>query len=142
MKRWGKQNPIRFDEKELNTDLGEDNFIFVGSSNDMFAEGVPKEWIEKTIAHCYKYEKNKYLFQTKNPKEFWRWCFPAGTVLGTTIESNRDYKISDAPKIKERIDGIIGAKKMGAETIKPNSHKSRHKLNQNLKTHNKCYIGK
>jgi DNA repair photolyase len=27
MKRWGKQKPVRFDKKELKTDLGKDNFI-------------------------------------------------------------------------------------------------------------------
>ena len=32
MKQWGQLNPVRFDEKELNTDLGSGNFIFVGSS--------------------------------------------------------------------------------------------------------------
>ena len=28
MKRWGKQPPVHFDEKELKTDLGKNNFIF------------------------------------------------------------------------------------------------------------------
>lgn len=54
MKRWGKLKPTRFDEKELKTDLGKDNFIFVGSSCDMFAEKIPNEWIEKTLEHCQK----------------------------------------------------------------------------------------
>jgi hypothetical protein len=35
MKRWGKLKPARFDQKELKTDLGSNNFIFVGSSCDM-----------------------------------------------------------------------------------------------------------
>lgn len=38
MKRWGNLRPARFDEKELNTDLGSGNFIFVGSSCDMWSE--------------------------------------------------------------------------------------------------------
>ena len=46
VKRWGRQNPIRFDESELKTDLGEGNFIFVGSSCDMFADTIPEQWIE------------------------------------------------------------------------------------------------
>ena len=40
MKRWGKLNPVRFDEKELKTDLGKNNFIFVGSEDLM-----KQEWI-------------------------------------------------------------------------------------------------
>jgi molybdopterin converting factor small subunit len=36
-----------FDEKELKTDLGKGNFIFVGSSCDMWAQNIPEEWIEK-----------------------------------------------------------------------------------------------
>ena len=28
MKRWGKQSSLHFDEKELKTDLGKNNFIF------------------------------------------------------------------------------------------------------------------
>lgn len=49
MKRWGKLNPVRFDEKELKTDLGNENFIFVGSSNDMFADNMCSGWVLKTL---------------------------------------------------------------------------------------------
>ena len=38
MKRWGKQRDPYFDRRELKTDLGEGNFIFVGSSCDIFAD--------------------------------------------------------------------------------------------------------
>lgn len=93
MKRYGKQKPIRFDEKELRTDLGKDNFIFVGSSCDMFAENIPSEWIIRTINHCAKFD-NTYLFQSKNPHDFtstgvWRLDKYA---LCTTIETNKFYK--------------------------------------------------
>ena len=90
VKKWGALPKIRFDEKELKTDLGKDNFIFVGSSNDMFAKEIPRKWIEKTINHCNQFD-NKYLFQSKNPFEFLFYKFPLKTVLGTTIESNRNY---------------------------------------------------
>ena len=68
MKRWGALRPVRFDTKELKTDLGTGNFIFVGSSCDMFAEDIPDKWITLTLQHCEKFGGNKYLFQTKNPK--------------------------------------------------------------------------
>lgn len=94
MKRWGKLNPVRFDEKELKTDLESGNFIFVGSSCDMFAENIPDEWILKTLHHCQNYD-NKYLFQTKNPDrilDYINACVITDkSVLCTTIESNREY---------------------------------------------------
>jgi hypothetical protein len=93
MKRWGKLNPIRFDEKELKTDLGKGNFIFVGSSNDMFSDGLQHDWICKTLAHIRKYPDNKYFFQTKNVENFsyYMSLIPCDSVLCTTVETNRHY---------------------------------------------------
>lgn len=98
------QKKMRLDEQELETDLGRGNFIFVGSSIDMFADKVPSEWIEKVLEHCCAYD-NKYLFQSKNPHRFKEFLddFPSDTVLGTTIETNRYYKgLSKAPVVAER----------------------------------------
>ena len=93
MRRWGKQNPIRFDRKELNTDLGSGNFIFVGSSCDMFARSVPVEWIVKTLTRCEHHTSNRYLFQSKDPYRI--GIFPQvkelDSVICTTIETNRIY---------------------------------------------------
>ena len=88
MKRWGKLNPVRFDKKELKTNLGKNNFIFVGSSCDMFANEIPDSWIYQTIVHCNKHPENKYLFQTKNPARFKTLNFPDNSILCVTIESN------------------------------------------------------
>ena len=90
MKRYGNQKPVRFDNKELNTDLGQDNFIFVGSSCDMFAQNIPNEWIVKTLKHCGEYSLNKYLFQTKNPKNIRRILSYESHVC-VTLETNRWY---------------------------------------------------
>jgi len=96
MKRWGKQKPIRFDESELKTDLGEGNFIFVGSSCDMWADSIPEDWVLNTIDHIEKYPYNTYLFQSKNPERMFkgRWMFKPtiNFMFGTTIETNRYYK--------------------------------------------------
>ena len=96
MKRF-PQSELHFDEKELKTDLGEGNFIFVGSSCDMFAQKISPFWISKVLDHCKKYPKNKYLFQTKNPIRLMSHIddFPENSMLGTTIETNRDYPIYD-----------------------------------------------
>lgn len=88
MKRFNNQKPVRFDETELKTNLGIGNFIFVGSSCDMWAKDIPIEWIQKTLDYC-KYFDNKYLFQSKNPAMFYNCSFPQNTILATTIETNR-----------------------------------------------------
>lgn len=100
MKGWGEQKPIKLHEKELKTDMGENNFIFVGSSTDMFASNVPDQWIRRVLEHCNKYPKNKYLFQTKNPQKFLKYedLFPKKTMLCVTLESDISHKeMNNAP---------------------------------------------
>jgi DNA repair photolyase len=104
MKRF-PQKDLRLDEKELKRNLGQGNFIFVGSSTDMWSPNVPGGWIADVLYHIYQSsDNNKYLFQSKNPQRFikaYDWLKP-NFVLGTTIESNRDHGISHAPKISDR----------------------------------------
>lgn len=116
MKRWGELKPTRLDEKELKTDLGKDNFIFVGSSCDMFANDIPLEWIDQTLKHCRKYYANNYLFQSKNPARFFDFSYPENTVFCTTIETNRWYldHMVKAPLPSERafrFSGLVGFSK-------------------------------
>ncbi len=98
------QKEVRLDKTEFKTDLGEDNFIFVGSSCDVFADAIPKEWIFETLAHCVRYGKNKYLFQSKNPQRIYelRNYIPHNSIIGTTIETNRGYpEIMNTPTTPE-----------------------------------------
>ena len=98
-------NPVRLDEKEFNIDLGNGNTIFIGSSCDMWANKIPNEWIRKTLEHCNKFN-NIYLFQSKNPHRFLRAEFlrliPLDTILGTTIETNRDFNNDSVPNQSQR----------------------------------------
>jgi len=106
MKRWGELKPVRFDEKELKTDLGSDKFIFIGSSTDMFASDIPDEWIQKTIDYCESFD-NQYLLQTKYPERFHKFKFSKKFVLGTTIETNRTYEeMGNTPLPLERAYAI------------------------------------
>ena len=118
MKRWGKLNPARFDEKELKTNLGTGNFIFVGSSNDLFSNEIPSDWIKKTLKYCSEFE-NSYLFQTKNPKrllEFYS-LLPKNTVVCTTIETNRYYpEMGKTPPITERFGAMNDLHLLGIKT--------------------------
>ena len=94
MKKWGEQPELHFDEKEMRADLGSGNFIFVGSSCDMFAEDIPEEWILKTLSHMQKFD-NKYLLQTKNPQRICDYLdacvITDKCTVCTTIESDFIY---------------------------------------------------
>jgi DNA repair photolyase len=94
-KRFNKpQSPVRFDESELKTNLGSFNTIFVGSSNDLFAESIPDIWIVKTLNRCQKYSENEYMFQTKNPQrilDFTEYDIIQNSVVCTTLESDIFY---------------------------------------------------
>jgi protein gp37 len=102
MKVW-KQKPLRLVEKELVDDLGNNNVIFVGSSTDMFAVDVPKDWISRVLARCRAY-KNTYLFQSKNPRRFdeFKSEFPKDSIFGTTLESNINHGVSVAQDVSAR----------------------------------------
>ena len=100
VKKFGELNPLHIDEKEMKTDLGEGNFIFVCDTVDLFAEDVPREWIDRILNKMREYPKNKYLLQSKNPARFldFHTKFSKDVVLGTTIETNRtEYGESNAP---------------------------------------------
>jgi DNA repair photolyase len=121
MKKWGEQPELHFDEKELKIDLGKDNFIFVGSSCDLFADAIPEKWVVDTLSHCNKFD-NKYLFQSKNPERIitMRHHLPDydHVILGTTIESNRTFKgMCKAPTPIKRAKEIVRAQFFGYKTM-------------------------
>ncbi len=93
------QGELRFDEKCMKDDLGQDNVIFVGSSTDMFAYDIKDEWILKVLEHCRDYPRNRYLFQSKNPEKFIYFFnyFPLDTIFGTTLESDIEHNVGNAP---------------------------------------------
>ncbi len=107
MKRFGNQNAFRFDRLEMDTDLDEGNIIFVGSSNDMFANCIPSDWIQATIDHCCKFY-NLYLFQSKNPKRMLHFKLPSDSNICTTIETNRHYLdiMANSPTPQERANAM------------------------------------
>lgn len=117
MKGFVKGEP-RFIEKEMDTDLGAGNFIFVGSSIDMFTNEILFRWIEQTIDHCDRF-LNTYLFQSKNPANMLDWDYPIKTILGTTLETNRETP-SIAPLTIERYEAMAaydGRKMVSIEPI-------------------------
>ena len=107
-----KLKPLRLDQKDLRTNLGENNFIFLGSSTDMWARNVPDEWIEAVLERCVEYNTNQYLFQTKNPGRMLTGDFDLvrrfqyNATIGTTIETDEMEGISNAPDIYQRASAI------------------------------------
>jgi len=103
---WGNWGEMRFNERAFKTNLGSGKVWFIGSSCDMFADKISREWIIESIKHLQKYPKNTYLLQSKNPKRFLEFVYPnLNVILGTTIETDKDeliLKYSDAPLVKHR----------------------------------------
>lgn len=119
---------LRLNEKSIKDNLGKGNFIFIGSSCDMFADAVPDDWIFKVLDYIKKFPDNKYLFQTKNVRKLCNFVeyLPKGSVIGTTIETNRHYPeiMNASPKIEERVEylELLSQKAYGFEimiTIEP-----------------------
>jgi DNA repair photolyase len=114
------QPELHLASKELNTDLGTDKFIFVGSSTDMWLGH--DVWIIATLRHCRDNPSNRYLFQSKAPARFGQFTefMPPHYVLGTTIETNRDYHLSQAPAPRDRMlsmSHLPGSKMVSIEPI-------------------------
>lgn len=103
-KRFNKiQSDVKLDEKELTKNLGKGNFIFVGSSCDMWADDIPEEWIDKTIIQLQKFD-NKYFFQSKDPLRFQNYEMDKRFSFCTTLETNRFYPeiMGKSPKPEDR----------------------------------------
>lgn len=102
------QPELHFAENELNTKLGQGNFIFVGSSTDAWCADSHTDWILQTLRHCGQFA-NRYLFQSKNPARFMLFIpsLPLDTILGTTIETDTPHSFSKAPSPLDRLEAMI-----------------------------------
>ncbi len=100
-----------FDPTFHASDLARANFkptdvVFVVDMGDLFSDGVPDEWIEAVLSRARQVPA-RYLFLTKNPSRYEKFLelLPSGSILGATIETNRDditRSISRAPPPSQR----------------------------------------
>jgi DNA repair photolyase len=109
-RRYGtKQSPLHLDEKELRTNLGIGNFIFVCSGCDLFHPDVPTQWIERIVDYAKIFD-NRYLWHTKNPQRYlnWREYFGKSDVLCVTIETNFHIPeiMGNAPPPERRANSV------------------------------------
>jgi len=112
--------PIRLKEKEFAVKYGTGKTIFIENCNDLFADGVPLEWIKRITAHCRTWPDNEYVFQTKNPA---RVCwfsdvhFPPKVSFGVTVETNRENDLGSAPPRFARLRIMIRLRDMFPTTF-------------------------
>jgi len=100
---------IKLIDSSIDVDYGKDKIIFIDHMNDLFAHGVHDSTVFIVLSHCLKYPLNKYVFQTKNPVRYYncRDLFPSNSILGTTIETNRNYPcMGETPSVFQRIMGM------------------------------------
>ncbi len=122
-KRFPKQLPysgaLRLKEKEFAVNYGTGKTIFVENCNDIGAIQVPFRYQERIFNHCCEYPENTYVFQSKNPRVFLAHfgSLPPKSLIGTTIETNRETNLGKAPYRSYRFNTITRAKAVGAKTF-------------------------
>lgn len=95
------------DERELKREFKPGGVVFVSDMGDIFSPGVEDEWIERVIEHVSRFPQTYFLFLTKNPFRYHEFSFPSNSILGATIETNRDMKeVSRAPPPSERYEAM------------------------------------
>lgn len=95
-------------EKELSKRFYR-QYVFVSDMGDLFGEWVPEEWITRVIDAIKESPSSNFLFLTKNPGKYLKYVklYPENLVLGATIETNRNYPVSEAPTPAERYKAIM-----------------------------------
>jgi len=112
------QGPVRLLDNEFTVDYGVNRTIFIEHMNDMLAKEVPESWVVRILEHCAQYPENKYVFQSKNPGRASRLNLPAGSMFGTTIETNREIAgVSQAPIPWDRAVDIKLLRRQGLRTF-------------------------
>jgi len=115
-KQYPKLNePLHFNRSYLKDNLGENNYIFIGSSTDIFCKQVENDWLLHTFAKAIGYN-NKYLLQTKNPIRYLKHLddfIPSKFVFSTTIETNYFFPkiMNNCPAPYKRIMSMMALPK-------------------------------
>ena len=89
----------RLIEEEFHTKLvvPKGYVVFVQSCGDLFAYGIEDSWIWQVLNYIKKFPQTTFLLQTKNPERFLDVNIPQNCILGTTLETNRNYHMTKAP---------------------------------------------
>jgi len=71
--------------------------VFITDMGDLFCKEIPDEFIEKVIEATQNSLTSTFLFLTKNPARYSKFKFYSNNILGVTLESDIDYKLTNAP---------------------------------------------
>lgn len=84
-------------ESELKRTFKPGQFIFVAYMGDIFWASFRE--VERILNTIKQFPDTRFLIQTKSPSTFFTFPYPipSNVVLGTTIETNRDYHLTKAP---------------------------------------------
>ncbi len=109
VKRFGFDMTPKFHPKRLKDLKKLENMkqskIFVGSSGDIFSEGIEDSWIDQIIMEVRKYPQHIFQFLTKIPKGYKDWDFPDNCWLGSCIDglTKTEDNIKDMALVKSKI---------------------------------------
>ncbi len=97
----------RIVKKELKKKFKPGQTVFVCSMNDLFAKGIPTEYIEVVTDYTLNFPDTTFLFQSKNTERLYEFCWrlPENSIVGTTIETDKVHlsrEHSNAPSVEER----------------------------------------
>lgn len=93
-------------ESELTRTFKPGEFIFVAYMGDIFWASFYE--VEQILARIKDFPETRFLIQTKSPSTFFTFPYPipSNVVLGTTIETNRDYERTKAPHPFDRFEAL------------------------------------
>lgn len=85
--------------------------VFVVDMGDLFSDAMPSEWIARVLRKAREFPSTRFMFLTKNPARYGEFLdlFPRNSVLGATIETNRDdlaRSVSRAPPPSARHEAM------------------------------------
>ncbi len=106
-KRYRKGFLPSFNENEFKKKFRKRTIVFVSDMGDMWGDWVPRKWILEVLQYISMFPETLFLFLTKNPRRYHEFLgsIPQNSILGSTIETNRDHiasAVSSAPPPSKR----------------------------------------
>lgn len=98
--------PPHLVESELTKTFKPGEFIFVAFMGDIFWATFKE--VETILSRIEQFPQTRFLIQTKDPATFFTFPspLPSNVVLGTTIETNRNYFGTKAPPPIKRFEAL------------------------------------
>lgn len=111
----GNFNKPTFWPEVLNQKFRARKIYFMVSMGDIMGPWICDEWIQAGIEVARKNPQATFFFESKNPIRFLNFHFPENVILSTTIETNRGYRLSQAPSIDSRYEALVRLSSIGCK---------------------------